>query len=453
MGIFSGIGEQFRRDVQSGLRNEVDRAQHQARTEARMAVYHQIERPMVNAVERTMGGLERQAVGGFRDFAYRTAGMEDPGYRGRGGYYPGTPGFNPYAGNPYPNHYPAPQAAGGYGQQYGQYRQRPEPEISEQQRAALYRQQYRREHGLPDNAPVPGYGTGAASPPPSATTAPAATPSAPPVAAPTTTVAAPAAPAAPVAKPVELAVQQQQAYLKILGYEGKLDGKAENAEAAMRKYAHDKNIPMKDGKLDVNAVNQSLLDEMKHGDKAKAFMDKARKDITSGKFTADEVKAAQWVLKEQQGSDMPKSLKNGMMDGVPGKETKGLAKEPFDYKRPMPAAPAAPAATPPAAVPSVQASVTLPSLQEEFGKASRVDVMEELRRQHAVAQKVVNGRDMESPDAVTLTEMAGLDPNKYLEMKNGSDVKLDNKAAPAGPAQDASSNMAMTRKLDTMGMG
>ncbi|MFA7275620.1 MAG: hypothetical protein WC043_02320 [Pseudobdellovibrionaceae bacterium] len=157
---------------------------------------------------------------------------------------------------------------------------------------------------------------------------PAATPVATP--APAT---APAVPAAPVAdnRVVDLAAQQKQAYLRVLGYDtGKLDGdQGPKTNGALDKFAKDKGIDPRD----TNAVNRALQDAAQDPKVKSAFVGRVQEQIALGKASPDDIKALQWQIvggKDPEGT-MPKSFneKTKMMDGVAGSETKESLKSTF----------------------------------------------------------------------------------------------------------------------------
>lgn len=134
----------------------------------------------------------------------------------------------------------------------------------------------------------------------------------------------PAQPAKVELKPVSLEVQQQQAYLKVLGYDtGKLDGiSGKKTAGALAQYAKDKGIDMSQPDA-AGKVNAQLLRDIQDptNPKVVSFMSQAKADGRSA--LQEDVKAAQWVLKGQ-GQEMVKSYnaKTHKMDGVFGGETK-----------------------------------------------------------------------------------------------------------------------------------
>lgn len=159
-------------------------------------------------------------------------------------------------------------------------------------------------------APVPA--PAPASTPPASAPAPAGTTSSP------STAPATAAPVAAAA--VSLHPQQHQAYLKSLGYEvGSLNDTTKNKdqiEAATRKFAVDNKIDPNDKA----AVNKALQQKAMEG--AAAQIDKTQFSVGAGKYSPEDVKVSQWLMKGQ-GRDMPKSTRaDGTVDGIPGKETK-----------------------------------------------------------------------------------------------------------------------------------
>lgn len=131
----------------------------------------------------------------------------------------------------------------------------------------------------------------------------------------------PSAPHQAVA-PVELAVQQQQAYLAILGFNiGKagldgIAGKGSMTQKALDDFAQKNGIDPKD----TGKVNQALstIALKAHSTLSPAIL---LKDIDSGKLTAEDIKINQWLLKGL-GFAMTASLQGNKMDGIAGPETK-----------------------------------------------------------------------------------------------------------------------------------
>ena len=130
-----------------------------------------------------------------------------------------------------------------------------------------------------------------------------------PEAAPTTTAA-----------PPTLHPQQQQAYLKSLGYEvGSLNDTTKNKDqidAATRKFAADNKIDPNDKAAVTEALKKKAMDG------AAAQIDKTQFAVGASKYSPEDVKVSQWLMKGQ-GRDMPKSTRpDGTVDGIPGQETK-----------------------------------------------------------------------------------------------------------------------------------
>lgn len=126
-------------------------------------------------------------------------------------------------------------------------------------------------------------------------------------------------------KPQErLVIEQQQAYLKVLGFDvGKtgLDGKAgpgSMTQKALDDFAKKNGIDPKD----TNGVQKALLKAVQDSPEAKNLTTRTQKALDGGSTVRPEdVKITQWLLKGN-GAAMPASLKNGRMDGVPGPETR-----------------------------------------------------------------------------------------------------------------------------------
>ncbi len=121
-----------------------------------------------------------------------------------------------------------------------------------------------------------------------------------------------------------LAIEQQQAYLKVLGYDvGKsgLDGKAGQGsmtQKALDEFAKKSGIDPKD----TDAVQKALLKAVQNSPEANALAERTQKALQSGASAKPEdVKTLQWILKGN-GAAMPNSLKGGRMDGIAGPETK-----------------------------------------------------------------------------------------------------------------------------------
>ena len=120
----------------------------------------------------------------------------------------------------------------------------------------------------------------------------------------------------------ELAIQQQQAYLEIIGFDiGKagLDGvagKGSMTQKALDDFAQKKGIDPKD----TGKVNEALSAA---AFKAHSTLSPALlvKEIESGRLTAEDIKINQWILKGK-GFAMASSLQGNKMDGVAGDETK-----------------------------------------------------------------------------------------------------------------------------------
>lgn len=140
-----------------------------------------------------------------------------------------------------------------------------------------------------------------------------------------TTPAAPTAPAAASATSAahaQLTVQQQQAYLKVAGFDvGKhgLDGTmGPDTQKAMDAFAKKNGIDPKD----TQKINDALMKSSQTAPESKAFVDKIKSDIATGKASPEDIKAMQWVLKAN-GAEMSHSQKhNGTMDGIAGSKTK-----------------------------------------------------------------------------------------------------------------------------------
>lgn len=138
-------------------------------------------------------------------------------------------------------------------------------------------------------------------------------------------VVKPAAPHQAVA-PVELAVQQQQAYLKVLNYDlGKkgldgIAGEGSQTHKALDEFARKHGIDPKD----TSKINDALLTEALSS-QAGAPLIARQKAIEAGKASADDIKTVQWLLKGA-GANMPLSLRGDKMDGIAGPETKTVLK-------------------------------------------------------------------------------------------------------------------------------
>lgn len=121
---------------------------------------------------------------------------------------------------------------------------------------------------------------------------------------------------------LRLQPQQEQAYLKVLGYEtGALTETAKNKDQiaeAKRKFAEDNGI---DPKNDL-AINKALREKILGSEVAAKYLESVQTSIRNGTATKDDVRTAQWLLKGQE-RDMPLSQRpDGTMDGVPGRETR-----------------------------------------------------------------------------------------------------------------------------------
>lgn len=178
----------------------------------------------------------------------------------------------------------------------------------QQQGFADFQKLQLRRHGVHLDGPAPAPVT-AAPVVPAPPAAPAAIPP-----------AAPAGPQASAVAAVTLHPQQQQAYLKSLGYEvGSLNDTAKNKdqiEAAQRKFAVDNKIDPNDKA----AVTKALQDKAMAG--AATKIEGTQFAVAAGKYSPDDVKTTQWLMKGQ-GRDMPKSTRaDGTVDGIPGAETK-----------------------------------------------------------------------------------------------------------------------------------
>lgn len=274
----------------------------------------QTGRGVATDVSQAAGAAMREAIGLPPDPRYRGGGY------GYGGGY-GTPnrGEPIYDVRPRDGGIPF-SAYASHQQQINQRQQQPD-EIKAAQRqyeaklAATQEAYYKKLAEMSGGQPAVATPAAAPAQAPAVTAAPA-TPQAP----------VSAAPAAASAKPVELAVQQQQAYLKVLGFEtGALDGvKGAKTEGALTVFAAKMGISPND----TAAINKALVEQIEHSSKAKAFMDGIRANPNA---SVEDKKAAQWILKEQQDSPMVKSERNGKMDGQFGAETKGLLAKPYDY--------------------------------------------------------------------------------------------------------------------------
>lgn len=121
-----------------------------------------------------------------------------------------------------------------------------------------------------------------------------------------------------------LAVEQQQAYLKVMGYNiGKsgLTGKAGQGsmtQKALDEFAKKSGVDPKD----TDAVQKALLKAVQKSPEANILAERTQKALQSGAPTKPEdVKTLQWITKGN-GAAMPNSLKDGRMDGIAGIETK-----------------------------------------------------------------------------------------------------------------------------------
>lgn len=128
--------------------------------------------------------------------------------------------------------------------------------------------------------------------------------------------------------PADLAVQQQQAYLKLLKYDigaSGLDGiagKDSKTQKALEEFARKNNIDPKD----VSQINEALLKAVKGTDASKAFLSRMESEIASGKASRDDIKTMQWVLKGNN-AELPLSQKGKNMDGIAGAETRTQLKK------------------------------------------------------------------------------------------------------------------------------
>jgi len=126
--------------------------------------------------------------------------------------------------------------------------------------------------------------------------------------------------------PIEMTVQQQQAYLKVLGHDiGKsgLDGvagKGSMTQKALDEFARKNGIDPKDTQKVNRALSEAVM-----GTKTLSFLERIQKEIDTGKASPDDIKTVQWLLKGG-GAKMPLSLHRDKMDGIAGDETKTILK-------------------------------------------------------------------------------------------------------------------------------
>lgn len=245
----------------------------------------------------------------------------------------------------------------------------------QQQGFADFQREQLKRHGVRIEAsPAP-----APAPVPADTTAPAATPPAAPAAGPQTVAPTSVAPTiSPAPAAVSMHPQQHQAYLKSLGYEvGSLNDTAKNKdqiEAATRKFAVDNKIDPSDKA----AVNKALQQKAMEG--AAAQIDKTQLSVTAGKYSPEDVKVSQWLMKGQ-GRDMPKSTRpDGTVDGIPGKETKTAMPETVIKLKADAAAPkivTPPSISAPAAEEPQPNKVTKPQVPEPADNSEAIRKFEE----------------------------------------------------------------------------
>lgn len=133
--------------------------------------------------------------------------------------------------------------------------------------------------------------------------------------------------------PKDLPVQQQQAYLKLLGYDiGKtgldgIAGKGSNTQKALDQFAKENGVDPKD-KARVNQVlfGAALTCLPKN------LGTNMAKEIEAGKLSPEDIKIVKWILKGA-GSNMNASLRDGKMDAVANSETKKALNEVGDIYR------------------------------------------------------------------------------------------------------------------------
>lgn len=125
-------------------------------------------------------------------------------------------------------------------------------------------------------------------------------------------------------------VQQQQAFLKILGQDiGKsgldgIAGKGSQTQKALDDFATKRGIDPKD----TAKVNQTLQNEALTSHSRLSMKD-IQKELEGWKSGSDEIKTVQWLMKAN-GAKMSSSLHGGKMDGIAGGETKNAVKETYE---------------------------------------------------------------------------------------------------------------------------
>ena len=415
MGVFSRIGQdvsrQFHRDIE--------------RTEVQFG--RQVARDVSGAVDH-----------GLRELLHLPQHRGGRGYGGYGGY----DGVS----------HPSMTSGGGWGGGYQTVRRDPNRlEFTDETRAAIERQNMRRA-----GINVPDGGNNLYKPDPAAEAqraryeelrraAEGGKPVPPvPSASPASDVPATTAPAV-APKPVDLAVQQQQAYLKVLGYDtGKLDGiasrtdgKQSKTEAALAKFAADQ-VPPIDPK-DKGAVNRALLEQVQHSAKVQAFMDGAKAHPNALK--PEDIKAVQWVLKGQ-GTEMPRSERDHgtKMDGQMGSETRTALQKPHDYIITERRSEAAPATVAPAVSTQRLAPVS-PALSVDFAQAANADAQRlivgaqlQARGTQTLARDAIETARGTTPSAQELTAAGGLKAEDFTGMRGGAGAATLTNAAPAADA-------------------